>query len=40
MKELGFFSLKLRRLKDLIAIYKYLIGRYRQDGSRPFSKVQ
>lgn len=41
MKGLDLFNLKQRRVKGYLnAIYKYLIGRYRQDGSRPFSKVQ
>ncbi|KAK4828141.1 hypothetical protein QYF61_023939 [Mycteria americana] len=40
LEELDLFSLKIRRLReDLIVIFKYLMGAYREDGARLFPEI-
>jgi len=40
LTKLGLFSLKRRKLRrDLINVYKYLQGGYKEDGARLFSAV-
>lgn len=39
-RELHLLSLKNKRLRDLIAVCKYPVGRHRRDGVGCFSEVQ